>query len=237
MREIFKRVEDKNEIDIEVELDISPKDKKIYRWLFSVFIKFNPTKVTQELYEDFLDLKESLIIATEYEDSAKYVGMRVVDGWSEFYFYAKDAKDLSQTANTILQQSSYAYESSVVRDAKWNFYYKNLLPNELEYIDIESLKIISMLKDEGDSLTTPREVEHYISFDVASLKEKFLQNLPDGFSYLDDVDSQEFSNGVAITKIHSVTYEDIKEVTHNLYEALKKEHGYYEGWSTTLIKD
>ena len=36
---------------------------------------------------------------------------------------------------------------------------------------------------------------------------------------------------------HKRWSEDIKEVTHNLYEALKKEHGYYEGWSTTLIKD
>jgi len=235
MREFFTRNEENQEIIIESDLNAYAYSQK-YGWLVSVFIKFDASDNTQEGFEEFLETKETLIIALEHGEKAKYVGSRVVDGWSELYFYANTSKGLDATIKEILQPSEYVYESSVVKDNKWDFHYKNLTPTELELCHIQSDKIIFMLEDEEDSLDVPRDVEHYLSFDTPTQKERFLETLDlDGFTFKDEISSDEFENGIALVKEHAVTKEVVQKEVEKLFEAVKKEHGYYEGWSTTLV--
>lgn len=234
MREYFTREENGEEIYIEVDMNAFAYSEK-FSWLFSVFIKFNAIDESSAGFEEFLETKESLIIALEHGDRAKYVGMRVVDGWSELYFYANNSKELDITVAKMLSSNSYAYESNVVKDAKWDFHYKNLLPSELELAHIESEKIIFLLEEEGDDLTIPRPVEHYISFELPTQKEKFLDALNlEGFSFKDDISSEEFENGVALLKEHCVTREELKKTVAELFSNIKKYQGFYEGWSTIL---
>ncbi len=237
MREVFSRVEEKSLINIEVDLDASDF-KEENPWLLSVFIKYDG--ISQELdgYEEFLETKESLIIALEHNDSAVYVGGRVVDGWSELYFYAPESKELSSLVSKILTPTNYAYESNVVRDTKWNFYEVQLSPSELELHHIQSAKIIFLLEEEGDDLSIAREVEHYAVFDTSTQKERFIESALDiGFGFKDDIANDEYEHGVALTKIHMPREEELSKILEELYELIKKEHGFYEGWSTTLAND
>lgn len=237
MREIFLREEDDNNVYIEVDLNAYAYSKK-HGWLFSVFVKFDALDEGVEGFEEFLEIKESLIISLEHEERAKYVGSRVIDGWNELYFYADDSKGLDLMAKNILQSANYVYESNVVRDPKWDFHYRNLAPNELELCHIRSEKIIFLLQEEGDSLEIPRVVEHYISFETPTQKNKFINSLElEGFSFKDEISNDEFENGVALVKTHAVTSDVVKKVVNELFEAIKKEHGYYEGWSTLLAQD
>jgi hypothetical protein len=237
MREIFLRDEDGSKVTIEVDLNAYAYSNK-HGWLFSVFVKFDALDENAEGFEEFLDTKESLIITLEHEDKAKYVGSRVVDGWSEFYFYANDSKGLDAIVTNILKPANYMYESNVVRDAKWDFHYRNLAPTELELAHIQSEKIIFLLQEEGDNLEIPRVVEHYVSFEMPTQKNKFIHSLElEGFSFKDEISSDEFEHGVALTKTHAVTSEEVKKVVNELFEAIKKEKGYYEGWSTLLAQD
>ena len=162
MREVFTRVEDESLVHIEVEMNAYAYLKK-FSWLFSVFVKFDALDESSAGFEEFLETKESLIIALDHEDKAKYVGMRVVDGWSELYFYSNDSKELDIVVAKMLDSSNYVYESSVVKDAKWDFHYKHIYPSELELCHIESEKIIFLLQEESDNLEIPRDVEHYAS--------------------------------------------------------------------------
>jgi hypothetical protein len=235
MREIFTRLEDDGLVYIEADMNAYAYVKR-FAWLFSVFIKFDALDESNAGFEEFLETKESLIITLEHDEKSKYVGMRVVDGWSELYFYADDSKELDMRVSKMLAPSKYKYESSVVKDAKWDFHYKNIFPTELELCHIESEKIIFLLKEEGDILATPRDVEHYVSFELPTQKNRFLNTLElEGFSVKDEIDSQEFANGVALVKNHAVTSQEVKEVVEELFRALKKSQGYYEGWSTTLV--
>lgn len=237
MREYFKRVEEGSETYIEIDMSAYGYSER-YSWLFSVFIKFDADNSSEASFEEFLETKEALIIAIGHGEKAKYVGSRVAQGWNELYFYAEDSKSLNSTVSKILSNSGYIYESNVVKDAKWDFHYKHLLPSELELAHIQSDKIIFLLEEEGDDLEVPRVVEHYLSFDTPSQKDKFVNNLAlDGFTFKDDVSSDEFENGIALVKEHTVTNETVKKVVEELYEAVKKEQGYYEGWSTVLAEE
>jgi hypothetical protein len=237
MREFFQRTEDGNVVNIEVDMNAYAYSKK-YSWLFSVFIKYEPSSETQEGYEEFLETKESLIIALEHEEKAKFVGIRIVDGWSEFYFYADDSKGLDATVAKMLNPSNYVYESNVVRDSKWDFHHKNLSPSDLELASIESQKIIFLLEEEGDDLEKIRPVEHYVSFETPTQKNRFLSTLTlEGFTFKDEIESEEFANGLALMKDHSVTSQEVQKEIENIFEALKETKGYYEGWSTVLAND
>ena len=237
MREFFNREEDGQTIAIEVDMSAYGYSKK-FSWLFSVFVKYHVEDETSEAYEEFLETKESLIIALEHEDRAKYIGMRIVDGWSEFYFYASSSKDLDNIVAKMLKGSEYAYESNIVKDAKWNFHYKNLLPSDLELAHIQSEKIIFLLEEEDDDLSVPRQVEHYLSFTTPTQKNRFVNTLDlEGFSFKDEIESDEFEHGIALVKEHTVLSDDIKKNVGILFEAVQKEHGFYEGWSTILASE
>lgn len=234
MREFFNRVEDGILVAIEADVEIESQ-KELYPWLCSIFVKFGNISENFDSFEVFFETKESLIVALEHENRAVYAGSRVKDDWNEFYFYAKDAKKLETIISKMLKESGYKYESSVVKDAKWDFYQHNLFPSELEFCHIESDKIIFLLQEEGDKLDVKRDVEHYASFDTATQKERFVANaLLCGFEFKDDVSSEEFDHGVALVKEHTIQNDEVKNVVEELYELIKKEHGYYEGWSTTL---
>jgi hypothetical protein len=236
MREFFTRVEDGNQIIVETDMNAYAYSQK-YPWLLSVFIKFDASDENREGFEEFLETKESLIIALEHTKKAKYVGSRVVDGWSELYFYADDSKGLDKIVADILAPSNYVYESHTVRDTKWDFHYKNLTPTELELAHIQSQKIIYLLEEEGDELTSVRPVEHYISFDTPTQKERFLETLKlEKFQFKDEISSEEFENGIALVREHSVVEEELVKVVTELFEVMKEQKGYYEGWSTTLVK-
>ncbi len=235
MREIFQRIIDDTIFNIEVNVDAG-EFKSDNPWLFSVFIKYDGLDDSSEAYEEFLETKESLIIAIEYEDKAKYLGSRVVDGWSEFYFCSSTAKEFNTMVTAILKDTGYVYESNIIKDKKWSFYELQLFPTELEFIHIQSSKIIFLLEEEGEDLSILRDVEHYISFETPTQKNRFLNTLEiDGFSFKDDISSEEFENGVALVKNHAVSESEVKKVIDKLFLKIKEDKGYYEGWSTTLM--
>lgn len=235
MREIFSRVEDTTTFNIEVNIDAGDL-KSDNSWLFSVFVKYDGLDNFSEAYEEFLETKESLIIAIEYEDKAHYLGSRIVDGWNEFYFCASTSKELNSMVTSILKDTGYAYESNIIKDKKWNFYELQLFPTELEFIHIQSEKIIFLLEEEGEDLEILRDVEHYVSFLTPTQKNRFLNTLElYGFSFKDDISTEEFEHGVALVKNHAVTNDVVKSVLNELYIKIKESQGFYEGWSTTLV--
>jgi regulator of RNase E activity RraB len=235
MREEFRRLEDGLEVKIEHVPSAYGYSNK-YSWLYSIFIKFDALDELSKGYEEFLETKEALIIALEHDDVAKYVGSRMVDGWSELFFYAADSRGLDAITAHILKDAGYNYETSVVRDTKWDFHYKNLLPNELEIAHMQSRDIINLLREEGDILDAVREIEYYLSFDTPTQKERYIaQSIPEGFIFKDEVSSEEFANGIALSRENAVCEEQLHDNVTKLYESVKKAHGYYEGWSTTLI--
>jgi hypothetical protein len=237
MREYFTRNEVQSVLSIEIELDAG-KFKNENPWLFSVFVKYDALDESSNAYEEFLETKESLIIAIEYEDKAHYLGMRIIDGWSEFYFCASSVKELNSMATSMLKNTNYVYESNSIKDKKWNFYETQLFPSELELIHIQSEKIIFLLEEEGEDLDISRDVEHYVSFLTPTQKNRFLSTLDiAGFAFKDDISDEEFANGVALVKNHAVTKDAVQAVVNELYVVIKESQGYYEGWSTILMSD
>lgn len=211
---------------VEVELDID-EDVQTYPWLFSLFIESDIDEKT----------KNEIIETVEKKPFVKYVGKRFIDGWSELYFYSMNSKNIHKDVHSYLQKNSYKFESGVVKDTKWDFYQGNLQPSELEFFMIESQKIVDMLVEEGDDITKEREVEHYVMFDTETQMQRFVENSKTvGFEFKDEISSDECEYGVALVKSHNLEYKTLYETIKELTSLVKKEHGFYELWSTTLVE-
>lgn len=233
MREFFKSDEDN--IDIEVELEIDEIQRE-FPWLFSLFIKFDLEKQSEEKLEEFYEMKESIILTQEKNSLVKYVGQRSIDGWVELYFYALNSKNLLEPIKSYLTQSNLMFEQGVVRDTKWDFYTANLIPSELEFCFMESQKIVELLEEEGDDISEVREVEHYAMFETSTQKERFANAMVEnGYIYKDDISTDECEHGVALLKTHNLQENTLRDIIKELYDAAKVEHGFYELWSTTLV--
>jgi hypothetical protein len=214
------------DFSVEVELEID-EDVQTYPWLFSLFIE-------KEIDND---IKNEIIEIVEKKPFVKYVGMRFIDGWSELYFYSLNSKNIQKEIHPYLQSKSYNFESGVVKDAKWEFYQGNLEPNELEFLMIESQKIVDMLANEGDDITKEREVEHYVMFETQTQMQRFVKNSEAlGFVLKDEISNDECEYGVALVKVHNLEYKTLIDTIDELSSFAKKEHGFYELWSTTLVE-
>ncbi len=212
------------------------RNQKDFEYLVSVFVKFNAIAEEIEKVEQFLEFKEQLLNALE--EVALYIGMRVVDGWSEFYFYSKESKGIEQKVADIFRGSGYSYEISITKDSKWDFYYKELFPTDLEMYMIYSKKIMLQMMAEGDDLSKPREVEHYVSFDTKSQKDRFVKSVESiGFTYKDEVDNKELEHAVAIAKEHALDKDSLEQNIRSLLEFVRKDHGRYELWSAPLATE
>lgn len=243
MREFYTQVEDGDLVKIEVELEAQQMidEVEFYPWLYTVFIKLKnplPNGLADEDEEDFLfECKDRLAVKLEDKEKAVYVGSKTTSGWYELYFYLQDPKGIENQTKDILNAFDYKFESNAVKDRKWNLYETSLYPNLLQSHHIQSRQIIDELVEEGDDISKPREVEHYVLFQTASLREKFVASLQEhNLTCKDEFerDAEEYEYGIIIPVVQAVDAETMNKTTDMFMELCTEGHGYYEGWSTSM---
>ena len=228
----------KTETDLEL-IDVAPQEER--PWLLWVFVKIkSPDEAgwcLEHESEVLLGLQKELVGAFEKKLDALLSGVRMQEGWMEFFFYAPTAKKFESVAMDVLKEfEGYAYETGSSRDSKWEHYLNTLYPRPLMMKQIESRYIIGELEDEGDDITLPREVEHYLFFQTPAPAKRIAEKLEtEGFAVKEFVEGEgEYAHGVVLVKRHDVTEMTLMQVSTELINAVEAEHGIYEGWSTVL---
>lgn len=219
-------LEEKINIDLDFYHDL-PEDDKIYSlWLF---IKSSKS----------LDaLQDEITKVLSESHNASFVATKEVDGWLELYYYAPSEKKFTTVINELMSRYQYTYECGSHKDQKFKLYLETLYPDELEFHQIESRHISETLESEGDNLEASREVEHYAFFQTEANRERFIESskeLDFKIKELVTQDDSDYSYGTILIKNHSVTLEVVQNEIAHLLEKIVQEHGYYEGWSTTLV--
>lgn len=224
----FTRVSDSTEQKIGIDLDFYhnlPNAKRLYSlWVFikSTQIDALQERITQELQQSH---------------KAQFVAIREADGWSELYYYATNEKGFTKLIQQIMSEYNLLFECGSHKDNRCRLYLEELYPSELEFHQIESRHIIETLLLEGDTIEQPREVEHYAFFQTEANMLRFVEAIKElGFHLKQSIIQSEsdYPYGAIVAKEHSVTLEVVQNTIADLLEKIMLEHGYYEGWSTTL---
>jgi len=218
------------EVNLSLIEDAPNRDKPWLLWLF--------VKTAAEENDRFTAFFDDLIATLEGKLDAVYGGSITKEGWHEFYFYASTSKKFENfTSEVMTRHGGYPYERGISRDAKWEMYQERLYPDGFNLLAIQNRHTLQALIEEGDSLSIPREVEHYFFFQTPTALQRFEKTMGDhGFSPKEHItdDQSDYAYGLTLAKKDNVTAETIHETTAFLYELVLQEHGHYQGWSTVL---
>ena len=157
------------------------------------------------------------------------------------YYYISDTNNIRSFLETIFKKNFPKYESiiEIKTDPNWDAYLTFLYPNEetMEYIENE--KVIMRLTKEGDDLSKPRQVDHWLYFKTQTDRESFLKY---AFQEKYKVESKDYIEKsqlhyqLHLSRNDKVDIGSISSITLALRRKAKELNGDYDGWETFVIK-
>jgi len=238
---IYQNEEDKavrTETDLKL-MDDAVEEKR--PWLGWVFVKIHSPDergwCAGEECDRLSHIQNALTEVLREKFDALGSGVRMHEGWQEFFFYLPTAKKFDNIAASVMKSyASYGFETGSTRDVRWQHYKNQLYPNPLMLQQIQSRTVIRELEDAGDDISQARAVEHYLFFQTEAQRERVIHQLEEaGFTLKKTIyQDTEFGYGAVVVKEHNVNESTMMEVTGELLNVVHHEHGVYEGWSTVL---
>jgi len=223
------------------------------RWWLCVQQPFTSTN------EDGLGTAQALDHAAAFEDrlvplvekacSAIIVGTVTTDGTRTFCFYGKTKAGLEAAAAAAALGSKV--EVQVEDDPQWEQFEETLAPDESQFRYINDMTVIQQLVENGDTLTTPRDIEHLAVFPSAGARDKFGDWCKkNGFKVanaykVDDADRDSDDDGddsdplvFALEFVHRAPadIDAITPMTTKATDAADDFGGCYDGWQSAIVK-
>ena len=158
------------------------------------------------------------------------------------YYYVNDTDNIRKLLVSAYKKyfPKYEYTIEIKEDRNWDAYLQFLYPNEETKEFMANSKVILSLTNAGDSLTKPRQVDHWLYF----------KNEADRNSFISYATHEKFkieSKGLAktsalpyklqISRIDKVDLPSITAITQILRKKAKELNGDYDGWETFVIKE
>jgi Regulator of ribonuclease activity B/Family of unknown function (DUF695) len=158
------------------------------------------------------------------------------------YYYINDTNSVRKLLESAYKTGfpNYKYTIDIANDQNWEAYLTFLYPNEetSEYMSNE--KVVLNLNKEGDDLSKPRQVDHWIYFKTEPDRNKFITYaLKEKFK----VENRKYAKDsklhyqLQISRIDHVDIESISKITIRLRKKAKEQNGEYDGWETFVIKE
>ena len=197
-----------------------------------------PTKNEFEVLYQISDKMKSLIDSKSKNKSAGTFSYQCerLD-----YYYLTDTIGIRQLLESAYQKGfpNYKYSINIKNDKDWEAYLTFLYPNEETYEYMSNQKVILNLTKEGDDLSKPRQVDHWLFFQTEADRNKFI---PYVVKEKFKVESKKFVNDaklkyqLQISRIDNVNIDSISKITIELRKKAKELNGEYDGWETFVIK-
>ena len=167
-----------------------------------------------------------------------FAGRQTSSSTITYYFYATSEGILEKPFQTVMAElPEYEFDTRHQTDPSWRTFFDHLLPSRVEHIIERSTKIRTLLFDEGDDGTTPREIDHFVYFQskeaVSSFEEKIR---PMGFEVTTT------SKGIFRRTYRMVlSREDVPNKVDGVIIELdylaQKFDGTHEGWEACVVRN
>jgi len=133
---------------------------------------------------------------------------------------------------------AYDYDAGARPDPEWSTYLGFLAPSEEDRQHIENRRVCEALEENGDTLSAPREIDHWAYFAEPAAREAFVAEATAlGFAVraLIEPDSDLPDIGVHLWRTDVPAYESIDDVTLTLFRLAARHGGTYDGWECTVV--
>jgi Family of unknown function (DUF695)/Regulator of ribonuclease activity B len=187
-----------------------------------------------KLYE----IEDAIELHLGREFGATFCGRITTESRRELYFYGETPEGLEQAVNRAMASfAGYKFDLGVKADPEWTQYLDVLFPGPVDMQRIQNGILLDVLTGEGDILSNPRRVRHWIYFPSAESRLLFAKAAVDAGFIIDsegEVDGdRRFS--VCVYRVQSIEQKGIDETTILLLHLAQGLHGDYDGWETQVI--
>ena len=151
-------------------------------------------------------------------------------------YYIKDTTGVKNTIQSLLDYN-YAFSKNYLLlkyDKKWQYYKQNLIPEDFSDEFFMNHDFLNQLVIEGDDLTKPRKVDHWINFRNEKRRSKFIEKVkPLGFAVdsLKVLKAPYFKYQLKISREDAIHPKAISKLTEELSKLSLLSYGIYDGWA------
>ena len=171
------------------------------------------------------------------EQGAIYVGRITVNGYRYFHFYVKFPEQTAFTlVDKVAQKTSYKINYNYRKDAAKKVYWKELFPTNDDWQVIQDLKVLSVLRENGDKPQKSHVVLHWAYFPELKSAKSFGDWVKANHYKLISIEFTDDNKKYGVHFSH-VSSMDLEEITHHTIAINRKAiemNGDYDGWDTNV---
>ena len=155
-------------------------------------------------------------------------------------YYVKDTIGIRDSLETMMSKGfpgSKLY-LTLKRDKNWDYYFQNLLPDNLTEDFLIDHKYLNELVLQGDDLQGLRKVRHWIYFQKLKQRLKMTEKLKSIKFSIDSIKyhrESRYPYELQVSRMDSITPTKISELTTLMKVLSQVYQAQYDGWGTELI--
>jgi uncharacterized protein (TIGR01619 family) len=170
-----------------------------------------------------------------------YAGRLTTDGRRDFYFYMGDITLYDKTiSDSMVAYPSYTFDFGIKEDKLWESYLGFMYPNPRQFQSLQNRRVIDNLEKNGDTLTKPRQVDHWIYFKTDNDRNAFLSKIENlNFNIISKDEKTSFGDfpyKLHISRMDNVDLDSVDEYVLSLWQFAEECNGDYDGWETSVEK-
>ncbi len=189
-------------------------------------------------------IENDLLSSARHAGIAVHVACISGHGVRQIVFYATEAASIAAAVASVRQKfPQYRIDVNPQHDPEWTYYRDTLCPDIAEVQQMVNRDIYDTLKEHGDPMESPREIDHWAYFPSQTALNAFMEKLRVlGFGVRmqhDQVghgnDGSVATHGVQFFRADVPSPGAFDEVTTELAELAAAEGGEYDGWETEIL--
>ncbi|MDF9825082.1 hypothetical protein M2475_001515 [Breznakia sp. PF5-3] len=221
---------------------------------FSEYTKLKNTYVFSVFYDDQypngFPTKESTAMLHAIEDSLEArwgiydiysVGMITGNGQRSFVFMSEHEMSWEKMCSKIMKRRKHIkFSMRILRNDKGRYYEEILYPDVYGMEWIKNRNICQRLGDQGETFSEERIIDFYTCFPKQEDAEKFVAMLTSEDMKLTDFDinlNEKKEYLVYFRTFDIPSQEIMNQYSKRLLTLTIQNHGKFEGWGTTIIKE
>jgi len=169
-----------------------------------------------------------------------HVGSFTYDSKRLSYFYLNEVNDIESQLDSFSDKQLPEVELFVDQeeDKAWDSYLKFLYPSDDILHYMYDRDVVMQLEKHGDTLVTPRRVDHWVYFDNMDDLGRFSAEVAKlGFKTegINETNQEEQPYQLTIWREDAVELDAIYGVTSELRKISQQLNGAYDGWETSVV--
>jgi len=188
----------------------------------------------------WLNAVEDKLVEEIPERVGIHIGRVTTNGKRFFFFLTSlDEAAIANIAETLASLNQYEIEYVHKSDTERSCYWDDLFPTDNDWQVIQDIRVQDALREEGDSLTTPRPIEHWTYFRNEADRERFVALLGNRFDACELYETPDSDRGIYTAKLKHIglpDYRSMNSTTIFLNNTARECGGDYDGWETEVCR-